>query len=257
MKGLYINIPWKPTFSTTKQLKVLSQGALKYLELNHYDFYQRYDWNIVGDNRAPLSSKDPSNNLHITLVSDIHGRPDQLSKFVDYFTNGIRKMAISPSLLKEESVNNDRLQALNKILKKSPSNVPQEKAVKLKFKPELHLFGSSTSSAVFVAGIIDDDPDTSNFFGGINLIAKDICDLLEISVPKEVFSTTYHVSLVKSSEPVLVGTSDPRSELSSITESLVHNFDSSVLQMVPIEVNTIEVDEIDTKKVTYSIRLIE
>lgn len=254
MSNIYLQIPWKPMFSSVKVLKSISSRALKYLELNHNKFYSSYDWNIIGDpSRKRVSLMDPLFNHHISLIDNMNGTPDSVDKFESDICNAVALMNINSSL----------------ILERKDFNGDSINNITFKFENTLKIFPSASSSSVFISAVISMEGPSKEFFGQLEEITNDLAQIHGLRLTSisgtnnEKFKEentgpivrTFHVSLVKSSERILYTETPIHEELLPINETL-KSVEFPELSELPIDINTIEINKTTHKRSSTTLRLL-
>ncbi|EDK39370.2 hypothetical protein PGUG_03468 [Meyerozyma guilliermondii ATCC 6260] len=210
MASIFLHIPWNPPMQVANQLKTIAYDALRQLRQQHPEYISSYTWNAVGERTKSVHGKFSITNKyvlrthHISLCSNIRGKPQNIDNFINDFKGEVTRMRIPPSMIQPEKTEQERAKSLNAILFRDqpPPSRTAQKYISLRLRPQLRLFRSFSSKSVFLAAVLDfSAPEEQAFFGQIwetitSNVDKSGVEIETFRNNKELKPPTLHVSLL-------------------------------------------------------------
>lgn len=172
MAGIFLHIPWNPPIQVANQLKTIAYDALRHLRQHHPEYVLSYVWNAVGERtrlvhgRFSISNKTMVRTHHISLCSNISGKPQNIDNFIRDFEAEVPKLGIPPLMIQPDKTEQERAKSLNAVLFRDRSPPPKtaRKYISLRLRPELRIFRSISSGNIFLAAVLDFSAPEQQFF---------------------------------------------------------------------------------------------
>lgn len=245
MEGIFIALPWMPSYNTFKMVQGISRNVLTKIRRDNTAFYNQCEWRIIADPslRVGTTNSYINDNYHITILKNFHAPKLKAQRFVSGLKNGINDMHIEPKLIKIDHQEVAKNNTLNRLLFRNESSTPNNqssqdplypKCLLLQFSPHLKLLRNNTNNNIFITAPIVMTPETKAFFQSVYQIVKDNWELLGLKWNHGFPNHTYHVSLIAATTATPIS----KREIDFLNHWLQQN-PMPQLQLTPVNINSL------------------